>query len=290
MKFSVSSYSFSQYLRSEKLTLTDCISKVKEMGFDGIEFTDSALGSHDIEDTAKRLADAAFKAGLEISNYAVSADFLNGSDGDIEKEVQRVCSQVDIAKILSSPLMRHDVCNGRTSNKYEGYDNVIERLAYGCRKVTEYAQSVGIKTMTENHGFFSQDSTRVEKLINTVADNNFGWLIDIGNFLCADDDPAAAVGRAARYAFYVHAKDFIVKSGQSPNPGAGFFMSRGGNFLRGTIIGHGDVPVMQCLYALKNAGYDGYIAIEFEGMEDCVNGVKTGLDNLKNYVNTVYSK
>ena len=289
MKFSVSSYSFSQYLKIGKLSITDCITKVKEMGFDGIEFTDSALGQNATE-TAKQLALHAAQTGIEISNYAVSADFLNGSGGDIEKEIERVCSQVDIAKILGSPLMRHDVCSGKTANHYEGYDNVVSRLAYGCRKVTEYAKSIGIKTMTENHGFFSQDSMRVEKLINTVAHDNFGWLIDMGNFLCADDDPAIAVGRAARYAFYVHAKDFIVKSGQSPNPGAGFFMSRGGNFLRGTIIGHGDVPIMQCLYALKNAGYNGYIAIEFEGMEDCVKGVQIGLENLKKYADTVYSK
>ena len=125
-------------------------------------------------------------------------------------------------------------------------------------------------------------------MINTVASDNFGQLVDMGNFLCADDDPVTAVGRCAPYAFYVHAKDFIVKSGQGVNPGQGFFLSRGGNFLRGTIVGHGDVPVVQCLRALKGAGYDGYIAIEFEGMEDCVKGVAIGLENLKRYVAEVY--
>ena len=120
---------------------------------------------------------------------------------------------------------------------------MVERLAKGCRAVADYPAQKGIRTMTENHGFFSQDSLRVEKLINTVASDNFGQLVDMGNFLCADDDPVTAVGRCAPYAFYVHAKDFIVKSGQGVNPGQGFFLSRGGNFLRGTIVGHGDVPV-----------------------------------------------
>ena len=276
MKFSVSVYSFMQYIQDGRLTPFSCIEKVKEMGFE------------DPTEYAKKLRAEADRVGLAISNYAVGADFLNGSDGDLEAEVERLKGQVDIAAILGCPTMRHDVTGGIANRTYQGYDNVVERLAKGCRAVAEYAAQKGIRTMTENHGFFSQDSLRVEKLINTVASDNFGQLVDMGNFLCADDDPVTAVGRCAPYAFYVHAKDFIVKSGQGVNPGQGFFLSRGGNFLRGTIVGHGDVPVVQCLRALKGAGYDGYIAIEFEGMEDCVKGVAIGLENLKRYVAEVY--
>ena len=42
MKTSVSSYSFRQYIRAGKLTQLECVAKAKEMGFDGIEFTDLA--------------------------------------------------------------------------------------------------------------------------------------------------------------------------------------------------------------------------------------------------------
>ena len=289
MKFSVSVYSFMQYIQDGRLTPFSCIEKVKEMGFDAIEYVDFAFPENeDPTEYAKKLRAEADRVGLAISNYAVGADFLNGSGGDLEAEVERLKGQVDIAAILGCPTMRHDVTGGIANRTYQGYDNVVERLAKGCRAVAEYAAQKGIRTMTENHGFFSQDSLRVEKLINTVASDNFGQLVDMGNFLCADDDPVTAVGRCAPYAFYVHAKDFIVKSGQGVNPGQGFFLSRGGNFLRGTIVGHGDVPVVQCLRALKGAGYDGYIAIEFEGMEDCVKGVAIGLENLKRYVAEVY--
>ena len=289
MKFSVSVYSFMQYIQDGRLTPFSCIEKVKEMGFDAIEYVDFAFPEdEDPTEYAKKLRAEADRVGLAISNYAVGADFLNGSDGDLEAEVERLKAQVDIAAILGCPTMRHDVTGGIANRTYQGYDKVVERLAKGCRAVAEYAAQKGIRTMTENHGFFSQDSLRVEKLINTVASDNFGQLVDMGNFLCADDDPVTAVGRCAPYAFYVHAKDFIVKSGQGVNPGQGFFLSRGGNFLRGTIVGHGDVPVVQCLRALKGAGYDGYIAIEFEGMEDCVKGVAIGLENLKRYVAEVY--
>ena len=79
-------------------------------------------------------------------------------------------------------------------------------------------------------------------------------------------------------------KEFIVKDGNGQNPGKGFFMSRGGNYLRGTIIGHGNVPVTTCLNSIKKAGYDGWITIEFEGMEDTKTGLETGLENLRTYI------
>ena len=69
-----------------------------------------------------------------------------------------------------------------------------------------------------------------------------------------------------------------------PNPGDGFFCSRNGTYLRGAIVGHGNVPVRHCLKALKQAGYDGYVAIEFEGMEDCIQGLTIGLANLRRYI------
>ena len=75
----------------------------------------------------------------------------------------------------------------------------------------------------------------------------------------------------------------MVKSFYSDDPGEGSFRSRGGNFLRGTIIGHGNVPVKQCLHLLKAAGYDDTISIEFEGMESPVTAVRIGLANLKKY-------
>lgn len=284
MQYAVSVYSFMQYLREGRLTPISCIAKAKELGFDAIEFVDFVFpGEEKPEEYAAKLQAEADRVGLAISNFAVGADLLEGSGGDLEAETAALKRKVDIAAILGCQTMRHDVTGGPKNRTYRGFDNYLERMASGCLAVTEYGAEKGIRTMTENHGFFSQDSRRVEKLINAVAHENFGQLVDIGNFLCADDNPVTAVGRCAPYAFYVHIKDFIVKSGQEPNPGEGFFLSRGGNFLRGTIIGHGDVPVLQCLRALKRTGYDGYLSIEFEGMEDCIQGISVGLANLRRY-------
>ena len=105
----------------------------------------------------------------------------------------------------------------------------------------------------------------------------------MGNFLCADAEPARSVHIASRYAFHVHAKDFLFKSGTEGNPGS-FFQTNGGNFLRGTVIGHGVVPVKNCINILRKAGYDSYVSIEFEGMEDCLPAIKQGYDYLRSLI------
>ena len=181
--------------------------------------------------------------------------------------------------------MRHDITQGysRDSGKYQSFKCLLPTLATAVREVADYAATRNVMTMTENHGFFSQDSQRVEALYNAVGHPNFGLLCDMGNFLCADEDPAQAVARVAPYTRYVHAKDFIYKPFYSENPGEGSFRTRGGNFLRGTIIGQGNVPVKQCLHLLKAAGFDGTIAVEFEGLEPALDGLRIGLNNLKQY-------
>ena len=288
MEYSVSLYSFYSAIQKGEMTPLDCVEKAAELGFDAVEAVDFVNFSGAPEERqakALELKQAAEANGLKISSLAIGADFLNGSGGDRDMEIQRVKEYVDLAALLGAPRMRHDITQGyaRDSGKYQSYESLVPVLAQAVRQVADYAASKGVETMTENHGFFSQDSRRVELLYTAVNHPNFGLLCDIGNFLCADENPAEAVTRIAPYARYVHAKDFIRKSFYGEDPGEGAFRTRGGNFLRGTIIGHGNVPVKQCLHLLKAAGFDGTIAIEFEGMEPCVDAVRIGLANLKKY-------
>ena len=274
MQISVSSYSFSKMNSSpiERLRLA------KELGFAAIEFTEV-----DIQ-TAKRLREESEKLDFPIICYTVGAEFLQAKS--VEAEAQRLFGQVDIAQALGVHLMRHDASRGfqRFRAAHSSFAEALPLLAKGCRMVTEYAAEKSVITMVENHGFFCQDSERVAALVGAVSHPNFGALVDIGNFLCADEDPAAACGNVAALALHVHAKDFHVKSGSGRNPGRGWFQSRGGNYLRGAIIGHGNVPVRQCLDTLRRAGYDGYVSIEFEGMEDCEEGLRIGRENLERFI------
>lgn len=284
MKIGVSSYSFSNLVKQGTLTEFEIVKKANELGFDVLEFAGLTVPEGEtLPSYASKIKKECDFVGIEMGNYTIFADFINGSDGDLNKEIDRLKGEINIAKILGAPGMRHDSTWGFKPGHVgpKSFEAALPILINGCRTVTEYAYELGIKTMVENHGFFCQDSERVEKLINGVNHINFGALIDMGNFLCADEDPTKAVARLLPYVSHIHAKDFHVKSGSGLNPGEGWFCSRAGNYLRGAIVGHGNVPIAQCLRLIKNSGYSGTISIEFEGLEDPLLGIKIGFDNLK---------
>ncbi|NLA76703.1 MAG: sugar phosphate isomerase/epimerase [Clostridiales bacterium] len=289
MEFSVSTYSYSALVSRGDYTQFQLAELAKDMGFDGIEFTDLSVpdGMTKLDYAASLRAECA-RVGITPVNYTIGADFLYGSDGDIDREIERLRGEVDVAAVLGVSGMRHDATGGwRGEEKHRGFDEALVRIIQGCREVTRYAKAKGIRTMMENHGFFCQESLRVERIVNGVGNENFGILLDMGNFLCADEAPEKAFGRLLPYVFHVHAKDFIFKSGDGAAPVGGFFGTRGGNYLRGTVIGHGIVPVTQCMRLLKNAGYNGFVSVEFEGVEDAQTGIGWGLEFLKNTYKTL---
>jgi len=283
MKLSVSTYSFGSYAHSSKLGIIGVMDEAVKMGFEGIEI-DSNEQTEDKE-LVRKIRDHSEKLSLPIVALDVGADFTKNNCASLEDEIVRVKALVDTAAELGAKMMRHDVSYGNFTGRYGiSYDDVLPTIVEGCRAVADYAQKRGVMTMFENHGYFVQDPARVEKLINAVAHPNFGYLIDVGNFMCSDEDPCRAVGMLAKYAVHAHAKDFHYKSGMLECPGEGWFPTRSGNYLRGAVIGHGDANCAQSVRKLKESGYDGYITLEFEGIEDNLVGIRLGLNNLKKYI------
>lgn len=285
MKLGVSSYSFRKYIIDTKCDYEKICDLAKEFGFDGIEFIDldnAAFGiTTDCMGTARKIKEHCEKIGLEISAYTIGGNFLCD---DVDKEVERLCRCVDVAEALGAKVMRHDVCFSIPKKPLYGWREAIADMAPYIRKVTEYAEKKGIRTCTENHGHIFQSPERVEALIRAVNHPNYGWLVDMGNFLCVDADPVHAVTIAAPYAFHVHAKDFTKREDAL---GEGAHMTRAGTFIAPAVIGEGVVPVKRCLSILKAAGYDGYVSIEFEGREDCISAIGRGHANLKKFIETL---
>lgn len=282
MKFGVSSYSFNRLLKAGK-SYFDICDLAKEMGYDGIEFIDLKLehgnGQESVEELAQAIRAHCEKIELPIVAYTIGADFLNGNGVPAEEEPARVKACVDIAHLLGAKVLRHDAFWKMEGIRY--WKDTADRVTAGIREVTEYAATKGIRTCSENHGFIMQDSERMEYLINQVQHDNYGWLVDMGNFLCADEDPQHAVGVAVPYAVHVHVKDFIFKKGTEDKPFGHWITTRGGNYIRGTVVGHGVVPVRSCLNILKKAGYDGFVSVEFEGAEDTLEALEQALHYLR---------
>ena len=284
MKTSVSSYSYHKLLRSGEMDLFQVMDKTKEIGFDAIELIDfAAPEGKTVPAFAAELRNYAEKIGLAISSYTIGANFLQE---DVAAEVTRIKGQVDIAAILGVKVMRHDIFSSYPDS-YKGirtFDAVLPLIAPAIREVAEYAASKGIITMSENHGYIAQDADRLLRLYTAVNCPNYRYLCDIGNFICADEDCAVSVGKMTELISHVHVKDFFIRSGMEPDPGRGWFRTRAGNYIRGTVFGQGNIPTFQCLRVIKKSGYDGYLSLEFEGMEEPLQSIEIGYENLKRYI------
>ncbi len=291
MKSCISTYSYYPLYQKGGYTHFDAIDETKALGCEGVEFVldDVTLDGSNPRDYALRLTEYALNKGLEIPIYTMGANFFVKAP---EREVERVCKHIDIASECKIPLLRHDVTYSFYP-EYDGiksYKKVIEAVAPYISKVADYAKTKNVKTCTENHGRLLQDSSRMLELFHAVDNKNYGFLCDIGNFGGVDEDCSTAVSALLEFIVHVHAKDSFTRSGMSYNPGRGYNLSRSGNYRRATIFGHGNVPSFQILNAIKRSGYDGYISLEFEGMEETHQALSIGAENLQRMIRDIDGK
>jgi sugar phosphate isomerase/epimerase len=281
MKLGISSYSLFGALKSGEMDILDVIEWVAELGGEHIEIVPVGFSLDDDPGLISAIVNKTREAGIEISNYAIGANFITSNDEEYEQEIERVKKQVDIANQLGVKLMRHDVAwRPPAEGSIAQFEEDLPKLVHACQIIADYASNYGITTSIENHGFYVQSSERVQTLINHVNKENFKTTLDSGNFLCVDEDPVSAVKKNISYSSMVHFKDFYVRPSYK-NPGNGWFKSSTENHLRGAIFGHGDIDVYEIVRVVKASGYNGYISIEFEGLEDCKLGAKTSFENVK---------
>ncbi|WP_282937898.1 sugar phosphate isomerase/epimerase family protein [Paenibacillus sp. RC67] len=279
MKLGLSSYSLVRAIRSQELDILGAIDWIAENGGEHVEIVPIGFNLTENPELIDAIRNKAAAAGIEVSNYAIGANFITESREQYEAEIERVKREVDIAHGLGVKRMRHDVASRKDTSMIR-FQEDLELLASACRQIADYASQYDIVTSVENHGYYIQASDRVQALIHAVDRPNFRTTLDIGNFMCADENSVAAVKKNISFASMVHVKDFYLRPAHL-NPGTGWFPTASGNHLRGAIVGHGDIDMRQVISIVKYSGYDGYISVEFEGMEDCYTGSKLGLETVR---------
>lgn len=279
MKLGLSTYSLHGQLSSGAMNVVDVIDFAADHGAVHVEIVPLSYNLTEQPELIEHIVQRAKERDIEISNYAIGANFLTDSDEAYEKEIQRVMDEVNIAHQLGVKLMRHDVASS-TDVSIQHFNQQLDRLTSACRRIADHAQQYGITTSVENHGFFIQQADRVQALIQAVDRPNYKTTLDIGNFLCADENPIAAVPQNLPYASMVHVKDFYIRPAYR-HPGEGWFTSTAGQYLRGAIIGQGDIDMWEVLRIVKQSGYDGYVSVEFEGLENDLLGARIGLENVQ---------
>ncbi|KKB78320.1 hypothetical protein VW35_11840 [Devosia soli] len=287
MKLGLSSYSFRPLLANGSLTIEGLFDWLEAQGAEHLEiatFSFAGAGKeagYDLsaeEETLRRIEAAAARTGVPVSGICLGANFLS-SNGARRAEIKTVKRHVLLCKRLGAGFLRHDVVPWahRLADTAE-FEREFEGLVAVCREIAAFGAEHGVVTSVEDHGFFMNGAERLLRLVHAVDHPNFKLTVDVGNFLCVDDNPYVATERTLGRAAFVHVKDFYVRTRE---PGPGWLRTHGGQFIRGSVFGYGDLDVAALLRSLVASGYDGFLSLEYEGAEPTLFGCEVGLNNIR---------
>jgi sugar phosphate isomerase/epimerase len=238
-KISLAEWSLHKTLFSGKLQNIDFpeVSK-EEYGIDAVEYVNQFFATKAKDE--KYLADLKQRsADLGVTNVLIMIDG-EGNLGDPDdarrtKAIENHYKWVDAAKFLGC----HSI---RVNAHSKGSDEEQAKLVTdGLRRLCEFATGPGINIIVENHGGLSSNGEWLAGVMKAVNLPNCGTLPDFGNF--RGYDPYKGVAELMPFAKGVSAK--------SHN------FSENGD--------HVETDYMKMMKIVLNAGYHGYVGIEYEG-------------------------
>jgi inosose dehydratase len=286
VKLGISTYCFHRAIQRGDMTVLDVIDWAKDRNAVHVEIVPIGYNLVENPDLIGTIVAKAQQTGVALSNYAVGGNLLGKAGADLEAELKRLEAEVEVANQLGVKRFRHDLgwrpAHESTVVEFEADFQVF---VDGCRRIADYAAQYGITTSIENHGYEVQGSDRVLRIVRAVDRENFRTTIDTANFLAIDEDPAVAVRKNLPYASMLHLKDFYYRK-DGVQRGPGWSNTVGGRQFRGSIYGQGDIDVLSVLQAVRDSGYDGFVSIEFEGMEE----ESVGTEQSLNMARTLWSK
>lgn len=288
MKIGLSSYSFRPLLANGSMQIESLFDWLAAHQAEHLEIatfsfaqagTEAAYELTEDSDSVARLEAAVQRTGVPISGLCMGASFIGKSADERQAEIDRVKRHVELCARFGAGFLRHDVVpwSYRLNDTAE-FEREVDGIADACRQVATFAASQGVVTSVEDHGFFMNSAERLLRLHHEVDHPNFKLTVDVGNFLCVDDNPLVATQRTLPHAAFVHLKDFYVRRTE---PGPGWLRTQGGQFIRGSVFGYGDLDTRGMLESVVASGYDGFVSLEYEGNEPSLFGCEVGLANIR---------
>jgi len=217
------------------------------------------LSTPDLQ-VAKDLKAYADSKGITFPCVSVGISLV---DEDRKAAVETLKRYADIAKILGSPYLHHTIALNFSDPAYiaENFQLFYNRGLEAVREVFDYAASIGIRTIYEDQGFVFNGKVTFARFLKDV-DRNVGVVADFGNIQFVDEDVEDFIAAVQDRIVHVHVKDYLVTPGGTREKLPGEYTSRGGNYLRGCLIGKGSVHTDLAFQALAAMGYKGYVALE----------------------------
>lgn len=282
MKIGVSMWSYVRPFQAGNLDIPGFIFEAQRAGAEGVELLDFFYKNEGIEEKRAAALAALEETGLPCPIFSVAQNFAKLADEDRQKELQKIVFGVDEALKFGSGVVRvfaGDVAEGITFDQARAW--IIEGLA----EASKYAAKHNIKLALENHGSLAGRSDQVRGIIEDVRQMSgvdaLGANPDTGNFQLVCQPSHEAIIDVAGYANMVHFKDFV----KAPDTHEGWaYTDLNGQKYLGTAVGEGGVNLAQCIQELKDAGYTGWLSVEYEGEEDPFQAVPRSIANAKKYL------
>jgi sugar phosphate isomerase/epimerase len=255
-KFSLAAYSYRDLLTKESagFTLEDFVRICAELQLEGTELTSYYFPKQLTPEYLRHLKQQCFLLGLDVSGTAVGNDFCWPQGEKRDEQIAHVKQWVDHAEILGAPVIR--IFSGKArpgQSTNDAHRLVVEAIEECC----DYAGRHGVYLALENHGGLTDTVNGMLALIRDVKSPWFGVNLDTGNF--TSDDVYGDLARIAPYAVNVQVKVSI-------RPARG--KKQHADFSRLAQI-------------IRDAGYRGYIVLEYEEPEPATAGVPKYMAELK---------
>jgi sugar phosphate isomerase/epimerase len=147
--------------------------------------------------------------------------------------------------------------------KEDTEEAAIDRCAAGINESLDYAAKRGVCLALENHGGITATPGQMLKIISRVKESPwFGVNFDGGNFQTAD--PYSDLARIALYAINAQLKTEVAPGNKKE-----------------------DADLARVIRILADAGYRGYIVLEYEAKEDPKTAVPRHIETLRKLVRDV---
>lgn len=250
----VSTYSFWQFQHEELRDVEKCISMAADWGFDGVEILHRQMTSED-PGYLQKLKRAAFTNGVALSGFSTHQGFLSPDPAIRQKNIDHTIHCIELAYALGIPTMRVNTGTWGTSKDFDdlmakrgieepkpgftdedGFGWVKESL----EKCLSTAEKCGVLLGLENHWGLGRTA---EGVLRVVKEVNHPWLevtSDTGNFL---EDPYDRLALMAPRTILVQAKTYY---------GGGLWYTL-------------DLDYKRIAKIFRDAGYKGFVSLEFEG-------------------------
>ena len=194
------------------------------------------------------------RQGLSVSATAIGNDFCLAPGEAREKQLAECRQWIDYAAILGAPAIR--IFAGQVP-KGDTEQAAIERCAAAINESLTYAATRGVFLALENHGGITSTPAQMLKIIERIDQSDwFGINFDSGNF--QTDDPYRDMQVIAPWAVNAQIKASVSISGKKQPA---------------------DLPRITTI--LRDAGYRGFVALEYEEPQSPYEAIPQLLDQLR---------